>query len=116
MFSKLTEFNAQRSIKEAVGFYLAYFILFLLLGFTVGGIIGVLNPDQAYEVGVKVGQIMAVIMCCALAVTIVFKKSLQSSFKCIALAVMAALLSILLGALGGLIPIAYLTTVPDGNA
>lgn len=37
MFTNLTNFSLQRDLKQAIGFYIAYLLLGLLLGALVGG-------------------------------------------------------------------------------
>ena len=116
MFSNLAKFEIPRSRKEALGFYISYFILALIFGFIIGALAGILDPDNAQEAGFKAGSISSVIMCVFLAVLICSKKHLFSSFKAISLIAAAALLSVVSGALGGLIPVAYLTTIKSENA
>jgi hypothetical protein len=115
MFSNLAKFEIQRSGKQAFGFYISYLVLGILLGFVAGGIGGLLDPDHAQQAGFRAGNVSAIIMCCALAITIASKKSLLSSFKNILIIVITAALSLLFGAIGGLIPVAYLTTAPKEN-
>jgi hypothetical protein len=110
MFSKLGNLEFERSWKQAFGFYLAYGFLGFLIGVLAGGMAGSLDPDHAHQLGVKAGRITGVIYCLALAVITASKKSLLSSFKVLVLVVLSPLIALFLGAMGGLIPVAYLTT------
>jgi hypothetical protein len=116
MFSNLGNFEFKRNWKQAIGFYLAYGFLGFLFGVLAGGMAGSLDPDHAQQLGVKAGRITGVIYCLALAVITASKKSLLSSFKVLVLVVLSPLVALFLGALGGLIPVAYLTTRPSEPA
>jgi hypothetical protein len=110
MFEKLGNFELERSVKQAFGFYISYLLLGFMIGFVVGFLAVTLYPEFALQVGTRVGQITGVIYCFSLALIIAFKKSLLSSFKVMVLIVLSSLIAVFLGALGGLIPVAYLTT------
>ncbi len=116
MFSNLTQFELSRSGKQALGFYLAYLFLGIILGFAAGAIAGVLTAGDPFQAGFFVGQIIAIVLCFALSLIIAYKKSLFSSFKVLVIIVLTVILSVLLGTLGGLIPVAYLTTVANKKA
>ncbi len=115
MFSKLAKYETERTVKEAVGFYLAYLFLGLMLGFAIGFIAGALNPQNAKHAALVAGSIFAVVSCVTIAILIALKKSQTSSFRTLLIIGITAIASIFLGALGGLIPVAYLTTIPNKN-
>jgi heme A synthase len=115
MFNKLTNFAYTRKPKEALGFYLAYLLLVLIVGGLLGGISGMLLPSQtdttvSFDAGLKVGTLVAVIISVGLAFTVLAQKKLLDNFGFILLAIIAGFLALVAGALGGLIPVAYLTT------
>ena len=116
MFLNLAKFEINRSGKQAVGFYIAYLFLGMLLGAVVGTIAGSLTSGDPFQAGFIAGNIFAVIMCGFLATIVSLKKSLLSSFKTFFLIAITVLLSIFIGAPGGLIPVAYLTTMQNNNA
>src|SRR3990172_1890459 len=61
MFKNLTDFTYKRNRKEAIGFYIAYFILIVLLGGLSGGIVGlIINQQDSYAVGFRVGNIVLI--------------------------------------------------------
>ncbi len=105
MFSQLVNFGFKRTAKQAFGFYISYLVLGLILGFIVGIIAGLLNPNNPQQAGLLAGQIMVII--------VAVKRSLLKSFTVIFLIALTALLSLTLGALGGLIPVSFLTTRED---
>jgi len=81
----------------------------------VGGIAGGVTDGDPFQAGLFAGQVFAVILCTLLALTIAYKKAVLLSPKPILLVIASLILSILIGALGGLIPIAYLTTYSSEN-
>lgn len=116
MFSNLTQFGVVRSARQALGFYISYFLLLSLLSLVVGIIVGMLNPDNPEQAGFIGGNISAVVLCFILAVVIASKKKLFSSFKTLFLVVITALAALFLGTIGGLIPVSYLTTESNRKA
>lgn len=116
MFSKLGNLELKRNWKQAFGFYLAYGFLGFLFGVLAGGMVGALDPDHAQQLGAKAGRIVGVLYCLALAAITASKKSLLSSFKVLVLVVLSPLIALFLGAIGGLIPVAYLTTRSSQSA
>jgi hypothetical protein len=115
MFTDLSKYEYTRSGKQAVGFYIAYVFIGMLIGVAFGGLAGSLTSGDPSEAGMFAGRITGFILCLSLGVIIAYKKSLFSSFKVLVLIVIAAILATFAGTLGGLIPIAYLTTVPNEN-
>ena len=106
MFSDLFSFNKERQPLEAFGFYLAYFIIGLILGVTSVYIFGA----YTYESGLVVGQVLAFFYCPFLGYLILSqKRQLNTAYA--ALLPVIAFLAYFLGALGGLVPVAYLTTI-----
>lgn len=116
MFQNLTDFKYQRSAEEAIGFHVAYFLLFVAIAVLFGGIAGVVvGEEAAYEAGQKVGQIIAVIASMGLAITVVMAKHLIDDVVYIALCIAAGLCGFFGGALLGFVVVAYLTTRPPGK-
>ncbi len=116
MFSQLTNFGYERTGKQALGFYLAYLLLVLLVGGIAGGIAGVITGGEDHEFLMRVGGGIAILVCLLLAVLVVSAKGLWSSFLALLLVLAAGGLAAVLGALLGLIPVAYLSTVKSKNA
>jgi hypothetical protein len=115
MFKGLVNFGLERTGKQALGFYLAYLFLSIILGALTGGIYGAITGDQSFEGGLRAGQIMAIFYCLGLAIAVANNKGLFSSFKSILLVVTSGALAVFIGALGGLIPIAYLSTISNSH-
>ena len=66
MFTNLMNFGYQRTTKQALGFYLAYFIVVILLGALSRGLAGIIAGDHSFDMGVKVGTFTASILCIVL--------------------------------------------------
>lgn len=110
MFKSLMDFGYKRTIKQAIGFYLAYFTLTVLISALVAGIVALIINSDSFGFGVRIGNIVAILMSVLLSLLVVNKKKLFNNFWYVVLIIISGLLAILLGALAGLIPAAYLTT------
>jgi len=114
MFKKITDFAYRRTALEALGFYLAYFLLGGLLGALIGGLAAAIKGDatfaSSYITGASVGQVVAIIFCLIIAILVVKAKNGFKNFSYILLIVLSGLLAVFGGNLVGLIPVAYLTT------
>jgi len=109
MFKHLVDFRYQRNTKEAIGFYLAYFLLFILIGGLLGGATAILNTEAVTGSAMRAGAIFAVMACVSLYLVVMVSKKV-TSFGYLLLAVVAGICAIFLGALLGLVPVAFLTT------
>ena len=120
MFKDLLIFEKVRTPKEAIGFYLAFL---LLLGLS-GGVLAFFAVPQApsmsfqesIQAGALVGQYFAVISCLILSFVVLYKKRKLQSFGLLLVLVLSGFCAIFLGALLGLIPTAYLTTLESNNS
>ena len=113
MFQNLTNFGYQRSTKEAIGFYLAYLVLLAIVAGVLAGTLAVaMQLSDSFNFGLMVGNIFAVVASSGISFLILNEKNLLNRFEFILLALLAGLLALFIGALGGLIPAAFLTTRP----
>jgi len=110
MFKNLTDFSYKRSGKEALGFYVGYLILIVVVGAIFGGILGLALGEESFEIGLRVGNIIAILASLVLSFLILSKKKQMNNFGMILLALLSGLLAFIGGGLLGLIPSAYLTT------
>tara|TARA_B100000085_G_scaffold241631_1_gene232528 strand:- start:208 stop:543 length:336 start_codon:yes stop_codon:yes gene_type:complete len=106
MFKDLFSFNKERQALEALGFYIVYFIIGLILGVTSVYIF----DANSYESGLVVGQVLAFFYCLFLGYLILSQKR-QLNTAYLALLPLIAISAYFLGALGGLVPVAYLSTI-----
>ena len=105
MFKHLTDFTHKRTPKEAIGFYLAYFLLNLIIGAALGIVL-----NQGFSNSSVAGTYGAVLTQLILGALILKSRKLFKSFLYIILVILALPLSYIGGGLLGLIPLAYLTT------
>lgn len=112
MFGNLTNFEHKRNIKEALGFYIAY----LILNIVVGAVLGVLfghgtSFNAGYSSGLVVGEYAAIVIQIVVGLLVLIKRKRYKNIFYIILFLLAIFLTKFGGALVGLIPLAYLTTV-----
>lgn len=112
MFKDLTNLGLKRTATQAIGFYLAYFLLILIVGFILGGIGGAFMGDNenAFNIGANLGIVISIIITLILGFLILREKKLLNSYGYILIVLISAAIALFAGALGGLILIAYLTT------
>ena len=108
MFKDLLIFEKKRSTKEAIGFYLAYFLASILLIVIMSSIF---ISDGGFSAGVEFGQKAIIVISVILACLILHKKNIIKKFKSILLILLVGVCAIIAGALLSLIVIAYLTTL-----
>jgi hypothetical protein len=116
MFKHLTNFGYERNKKEALGFYLAYLILFVLIGAMVVVIIGVAtntvptNFSDTFTKGEEVGAAIVGLGSATLSILILSAKK-ESRYGFVLLALISGVLCLFGGGLFGFIIPAYFTTL-----
>ena len=110
MFKNLTDFAYKRSGKEALGFYLGYLILIVVVGALAGGLFGLASGQENFELGLRIGNIIGILASLGLSFAVLSKKGLMNNFGLLLLALLSGLLAFIGGGLLGLIPASYLTT------
>jgi hypothetical protein len=112
-------FSYQRTALQAVGWYLVFSLMGILLGAIAGGILaigiasfaqGAPTDDELRYLSGFFGKVTIILYQIVLAVALLRRRS--KAVLNILLALLAVLLSVALGPLGGLIPVAVLTTRP----
>ena len=114
MFKNLMDLKIQRTGKQAVGFYIAYLFLIMIVGGLLTGLYALVTGESGFEAGVKVGQIVAVVFVLGISSTIALQKKILS-FATVLLILLSGLLALFLGGIAGLIPAAYLSTKRDNT-
>lgn len=112
MFKHLSDFGYVRNVKEAIGFYLAWFLVILVAGVTIGFTVVLLfidSVDAGYDVGVKIGTLTAIVIASALTVMVARTRNLPVLWLILATALTIGLAGVG-GSLLGLIVSAYLST------
>jgi len=118
MFKDLIDLRKKRRGLEAFGFYLAYLMLGVLLACFAGGLSGTFHKSstfmEGYRIGAQYGQIVAIVYCPLLCILILRAKR-NYTFLSILLVPISGVLAVFLAVLGGLIPVAILTTFRDNS-
>ena len=118
MFKHLANFSYQRNKKEALGFYLTYLLLFVIIGAIVASIIGIAtntvpkNFSDTFTKGEEVGAVIVGLGSAALSIAILSAKK-ESRYWLVLLALIGGMLCLFGGGLFGFIVPAYFTTIPS---
>jgi hypothetical protein len=113
MFAEIMNFAYRRNWLQAIAWYL----IFLLGGIVIGGIVGrvagiaATSFGEGFDIGNKAGQLSAIPYHIVLATLLVWHRPKDAANVLLALAGVA--ISSVFGALGGLIPLAVLATRPS---
>jgi hypothetical protein len=112
MFQELMNFSYQRTPLQAVGWYLMYLLIGLIIGAVAGRVAGLggSTPDEAFNLGNIAGQLSAIPYHILLGTLLLWHR--RRDAPSILLMLAGVVLSMLLGSLGGLIPLAVLTCRP----
>lgn len=112
MFDKLSDYKYRRTTSQAIGFYVAYLILIVIVGALAGAVVGpMVSSVDPYNSGVRVGVVTAIVISTLLSYSVASQKRLTKNTKFLLLVLSSGVLAFLGGGLLGLIPTAYLTTV-----
>jgi hypothetical protein len=112
MFQDVMNFAYQRTRKQAFGWYLMYLAIGVVLGFAVGRIAGIAAGtfEEGARLGLIAGQVSAIPFHVALGIALLWHRAKDASN--IMLVLLAVVLSVVAGSLGGLIPLAVITGRP----
>ncbi len=120
MFKELFNFKYKRSKKEAFGFYIFYFVISLIIGASLGGLISIIyfgtDFQTQFNILFKICSFTGVIYCFALGLSILIAKKLYTSPLPVILVLIIIPCTILLGALLGCVSSAILSTYPSKNS
>ncbi|MBP9757955.1 MAG: hypothetical protein KBD06_05115 [Candidatus Pacebacteria bacterium] len=109
MFKDLEDFGAVRTWKQAVGFYLAFLGMYLLVGATTGVVVALSTGSAESDLIYRVAGPLVVLMTAAICILMITKKKLGFMFWI--LGVLACGLSVIGGGILGLLIPAYISTV-----
>ncbi len=116
MFKDIISFGKPHTPVQAIGFYVFYFVVILVISALVAIVLGGgETPQELSQSGAKIGHRVTVTVCVALALLLAHYKQLYSKPLPLILACISPLLAIWGGALLGLSPLAYLTTLGVGG-
>ncbi|MBR1461062.1 hypothetical protein IJ596_05465 [bacterium] len=113
MFKELMNFKFKRTKKQAIGFYIVFFIIGALLGGIVSGLLQTgSNADfqTQYNLGVKIGWYVALTYCTLLSLIMLIVKKLYTSAGAIILFLLTIIGAMLMACLLGCVFPAILST------
>jgi hypothetical protein len=111
MFKKLLDFDYKRKGKEAVGFYLAFLLLNIVIGATLGAVFGRGDSfSSGFNSGVVLGTYGAILTQLVIGIILLSKRNRYKNLLYIILVLISMICSRLGGGLLGLLPLAYLST------
>ena len=113
MFGKLLDFTRVRSPHQALGFYLIYVLIIILLSTITGGFFGFIygnNSNEIEQIAKISGHAVSMIFCLTLYVLVMARKGFQQKEIYIFLALIVFILALVSGPIGGLAPVSYITT------
>jgi len=122
MFNNLFHLGYQRNAKEAFGFFIAYAFFFFLFYLLTGLILGIISEIYWYtpsELIVGIGTALGVLLERIVSIFFLFiffnKKKMPGTRGVIFTGIFLGLVGLLFGFLPLLVPVSYLTTVPEGK-
>jgi hypothetical protein len=108
MFTGLNDLSMVRSTKQAIGFYIAYLLLFFLAGALVGGVLGITQAPSFENYIPLVVTLGSVVIDAIICIFMIRAKNLGFAYWFLAL--LSCALAAIGGGLLGLIIPAYMTT------
>lgn len=117
MFKKLTDFSYKRNGKEAVGFYLAYLVVSILLAMIIKGLYdGPMHDWQrGFSEGISLTTLTEVLFSMGLFLIILKAKKMHKRYMYVILVLLSGVLATFGGSVLGLIFPTLLTTKPNGR-
>ena len=114
MFAGIFDFGRRRTGLQALGWYLVFLLIFLPIGGIAGLVAASFNGasgfGEGYQAGARVGPFVGIVYVTGVAIALLWRRDKDP--LSLALIVLGVALSFVLGAMGGLIPLAFLTTRP----
>lgn len=112
MFAEIMNFSYQRSALQAFGWYLMYLLIGLVIGLVSGYIAGIAAKDfdEGFNIGKMAGQVSAIPYHIALGTLLILHRKKDATNLLLVLG--GVVLSVFSGAIGGLIPLAFLNCRP----
>lgn len=117
MFDELSDLAFKRTRVQALGFYLAWLFLTILVAILLSFIAThtfLASPEmmatEQFEMGLRIGGVLAIAFCMGLSYVVARAKGAHMEYKTLLLVVLAGLLASLGGGLLGLVIPSYLTT------
>lgn len=114
MFTDLLDFGYKRSSLQALGFYIAYLVIFMIIGVIMTSSFFTLfhpaNNQAVNMTAMHIGKAVAFVGSNVLCFAIGLRKGYKLHINTILTMFLSGILSFIFGAIGGLIPAAFFTT------
>lgn len=112
---QLIRFRLTRTPLQAFGFYCAYVLLVIVLAIILSAVamwvFDLPSSQDDFFLGVRIGSVVAALSSLALMAEMIRAKKFRSLWYILPV-LLSGVLGLFFGAIGGLIPLAYLSTVP----
>lgn len=114
MLYEMFDFEMERSGLQALVFYLAFLMTFMVMGLLISlgafTIFKPASPEATKMTAMHIGKAVAFVGTNVLSLSIGIRKGYRFHYKTILMMFLSGLLSVAMGSLGGLIPVAVFTT------
>ena len=120
MFRQLTNFGHQRSVVQAIGFYLVYLVAGVLGIALAAGAVALISTSVGgtfgFDAGLGFGSVLAVVMTAVLSLLVLRAKGLFGHVGYLLVGLLSLAGAVAGGLILGLIFVAFLTTRPTRQA
>ena len=119
MFTHLLDLSYRRSAKEALGFYLFYFVILVGVSAVAGAIFGAATPDRpqgfaaGYQSGLAIGNVVAIVGSAGLSFVVLVQKGRFNHPGYLLVGLLGVAGAFAAGALLGMIAPSWLSTRPS---
>jgi predicted benzoate:H+ symporter BenE len=110
MFRFIGDFKRPRSVVEAIGFYVFYAVLGVVASGLVGYVASLIDPSIGFQEGLRIGNIVAIVLSLGLSFAIARAKGLLGHAVPLVVIVLSGVGAAIGGVLLGLIFSAFLST------
>ena len=110
MFGFITDFKHQRTIVEALGFYVFYVAVGVVAGALLGYVAGLFDPSFGFDEGLRIGNGVSIVLSLGLALALARAKRLLGHAGYIVVILLAGVGGAVGGVLLGVIFAAFLST------
>ena len=111
---KIFDLSKKRNYKEAFLFYLFYLLITVLSAAFIGAIVGILLSKDEFsqrQIGINMGLWISVIISLSLSFSMIQQKNYEDNVKIVVISLISGPLAYFGGAVFGLLPLLYLSTL-----
>jgi hypothetical protein len=111
MFDGLSNFGLKRTPLQAVGFYIAYLVVTIVVAGMFGGVVSLFSGQiDSLDFNAQAGKYFEAGICAVLGFIVLKKKNRRGDYVSYSLVLLSVILAAIAGGVSGLVLIAYLTT------